>query len=150
MTETISAMRYADLTNTSIGEVVSKIKSGELKGYSRLLNWYVDDVDVEALRQDSENFVIDTDSSANGQPTTQTTSHDAPAQSEPDTIASALNAFAWFILVAGAFLALYFLIATTGQGIISATTTAGAVLFQALLLMGFARIISYLKIIAEK
>ncbi|MEQ6886592.1 hypothetical protein [Salicola sp. Rm-C-2C1-2] len=149
MAETITAMRYADLSNTSIGDVVAKIKSGELKGHSRFLNWYVDDVDVEALEQGAEHLGTSKTQTYETPDTTSSDSSGGLHMSKSDPVADSLNVLAWLILLVGALFALY-LVNRTPNGVIPAFTTAGAALFQALLLMGFARIIAYLKVIAEK
>lgn len=55
MATSINAMRYADLYGITMEEVIAKIKRGELKGHSRFLSWYVDDVDSETPDQKNPN-----------------------------------------------------------------------------------------------
>lgn len=149
----VSAKEFSSRQGISATEVITQLKNGQISGFRKQSIWYVDD---QNLLDQLEPLPAAEDTSPIGTPHNHQNPETNPAArsmssrtptghhtiSEADPIASALNIFGWVILV----LALLFGMAVTsnvdgyiGVGVI----VAG--LFQALLLMGFARIINYLK-----
>tara|TARA_R110002051_G_C8668305_1_gene490024 strand:- start:821 stop:1270 length:450 start_codon:yes stop_codon:yes gene_type:complete len=149
MLKTIPVKTYAELTQVSANEVIAKINSGDLKGHSKAFAWYVDEVDTDNLKievqksSEKHNIQEKQISTPTSFPIQDARPSDAPTS---DLVANSLYVIAWIILGCGSLLALFLI----QDSLVIATVTVGASLFQSLLLMGFSRIINYLKIIAEK
>lgn len=152
----VSAKEFASRQGITAAEVITQLKSGQISGFRKQSIWYVNDQDLLGQLQpqpaaDDPSLVEapknqrtpETNPAARFTPSSTVT----PAISEADPIASALNTFGWVILV----LAFIFgiVLAVNVDGYTGFAVIAAGV-FQALLLMGFARIINYLKMLVDQ